>query len=172
MSDEANDNAALGRGDFFAVDRRTRSMAFDTASLHAALAYLVMARGSLADMRTTSWSAESVNHRARLNWRQAKEAISKLIAAGLIRQDKGGSKPRYYIMPAHLIRGGAVEAESARRSVSTLVSAKSPPATPARCSVERRGGCAIFWLAEHGAMRAQKHRSPSKPVEMTVTRGT
>ena len=105
MSDEANDNAALGRGDFFAVDRRTWAMAFDTAGLHAALAYLVMARGSLADMRTTSWSAESVNHRTRLNWRQAKEAISKLIAAGLIRQDKGGSKPRYYIMPAHLVRG-------------------------------------------------------------------
>jgi hypothetical protein len=103
---ESSDNVvALGRGDFFAVDRRTWAMAFDTAGLHAALAYLVMARGSLADMRTTSWSAESVNHRTRLNWRQAKEAISKLIAAGLIRQDKGGSKPRYYIMPAHLIRG-------------------------------------------------------------------
>jgi hypothetical protein len=65
----------------------------------------LLARGSLADMRTTSWSAEAINHRTRLNWRQAKEAIGKLIAAGLIRQDKGGSKPRYYIMPAHLVRG-------------------------------------------------------------------
>jgi hypothetical protein len=102
----SNDNVvSLGRGDFFAVDRRTWAMAFDTAGLHAALAYLVLARGSLADMRTTSWSAEAINQRTRLNWRQAKEAIGKLIAVGLIRQDKGGSKPRYYIMPAHLIRG-------------------------------------------------------------------
>jgi hypothetical protein len=102
----SNDNVvSLGRGDFFAVDRRTWAMAFDTAGLHAALAYLVLARGSLADMRTTSWSAEAINHRTRLNWRQAKEAIGKLIAAGLIRQDKGGSKPRCYIMPPHLIQG-------------------------------------------------------------------
>ena len=67
---------ALGRGDFFAVDRRTWAMAFDTAGLHAALADLVLARGSLADMRTTLWSAEAINDRSRLNWRQAKEARS------------------------------------------------------------------------------------------------
>ena len=105
MSDEANDNAALGRGDFFAIDRRAWAMAFDTAGLHAGLAYLVLARGSQGDMRTTSWSAEAINHRTRLNWRQGKEAIGKLITTGLIRQDKGGSKPRYYIMPAHLVQG-------------------------------------------------------------------
>ena len=102
MSDEANDNAALGRGDFFAVDCRTWAMAFDTAGLHAGLAYLVLARGSQGDMRTTSWSAEAINHRTRLNWRSK---IGKLITTGLIRQDKGGSKPRYYIMPAHLVQG-------------------------------------------------------------------
>jgi hypothetical protein len=91
MSDEANDNAELGRGDFFAIDRRTWAMAFDTAGLHAGLAYLVLARGSQGDMRTTSWFAEAINHRTRLNWRQGKEAIGKLITTGLIRQDKGGA---------------------------------------------------------------------------------
>jgi hypothetical protein len=105
VSESSDTVVALGRGDFFAVDRRTWAMAFDTVGLYAALAYLVLARGSLADMRTTSWSAEAINHRTRLNWRQAKEAIGKLIGAGLIRQDKGGSKPRYYVMPAHLIQG-------------------------------------------------------------------
>jgi len=36
---------------------------------------------------------------------------------------------------------------AAPRSVSILVSAKSAPAAPAPCSVERRGGCTIFWFA-------------------------
>jgi hypothetical protein len=92
-------NAPDGRGDFFAVDRRTWAMAFDKTGLHGALAYLILARGSLGDMRTTSWSAEAINFRTRLNWRQAKEAIKRLIDAGLVRRDKDGSKPRYYIMP-------------------------------------------------------------------------
>jgi hypothetical protein len=35
----------------------------------------------------------------------------------------------------------------AARSVSTLVFVKSAPATSARCSIERRSGCTVFWLA-------------------------
>ena len=88
-----------GRGDFFAVDRYAWSAVFEKTGLHGAIAYLVLARGSLADMRTTSWSAEAINQRTRLNWRQAKEAIARLVEAALIRQDKGGSKPRYFILP-------------------------------------------------------------------------
>jgi hypothetical protein len=57
------------------------------------------------------------------------------------------------------------------RSVSTLVSAKSAPATPARCSVERRGGCAIFWLAEHGAMVA-KSLALKREVQALAQSGT
>jgi hypothetical protein len=93
------ENSIPGRGDFFAVDRRAWASAYNKTGLHGALAYLILARGSLADMRTTSWSAESINQRTRLNWRQAKEAIKCLTTAELIRQDKGGSQPRYFILP-------------------------------------------------------------------------
>jgi hypothetical protein len=124
---ESSDNVvALGRGDFFAVDRRTWAMAFDTAGLHAALAYLVLARGSLADMRTTSWSAEAINHRTRLNWRQAKESDRQTDRSGL---------------------------DPARQAVRSLATTS--------CRLTKANG-----------LRAQKRRSPSKPVEMTVTRGT
>ena len=88
-----------GRGDFFAVDRRAWSAVFEQTGFNGAIAYLILARGSLADMRTTSWSAEAINQRTKLNWRQAKEAIERLVNAALIRQDKGGSKPRYFILP-------------------------------------------------------------------------
>src|SRR4051794_1569865 len=87
-------------GDFFAVDRRTWATVFDKTGLHGAIAFLVLARGTLKDMRTTSWSAESINQRTKLSWRQAKEAIKRLIDNTLIRQDKIGSKPRYFILPA------------------------------------------------------------------------
>lgn len=90
------------QGDFFAVDRRTWATVFDKTGLHGAIAFLVLARGTLADMRTTSWSAEAIHQRTKLNWRQAKEAIDRLINNALIRQDKGGSKPRYFILPSEL----------------------------------------------------------------------
>lgn len=70
-SDDAGGNVvALGRGDFFAVDRRAWAMAFDKGGVNAALAYLVMARGAGGDNRTTSWSAEAVNQRTHLSARQ------------------------------------------------------------------------------------------------------
>jgi hypothetical protein len=135
MSDEANDNATLGRGDFFAVDRRTWAMAFDTAGLHAALAYLVTARGSLADMRTTSWSAESVNHRTRLNWRQAKEAISKLIAAGFTTEQQIAT-PNGRDRPIADIRRGIAWGHAVWQKSATI--------------------------AKANGSRAQKRRSPSR----------
>jgi hypothetical protein len=91
---------ALGRGDFFAVDRVTWAKACEIGGMNAPLAYLVLARGAGGDNRTTSWSAEAINYRTNVNWRKAKEAIGALIKAGLVRQDKGGSRPRYYLMPS------------------------------------------------------------------------
>ena len=67
---EANDNVvSLGRGEFFAVDRRAWAFACRTRQLDVALAYLVLARGTLADMQTTSWSAEAINQRKILSRR-------------------------------------------------------------------------------------------------------
>jgi hypothetical protein len=105
-SDAAGGNVvALGRGDFFAVDRRAWAMAFDKGGVNAALAYLVMARGAGGDNRTTSWSAKAVDYRTNLSWRQAKEGIGKLVDLGLIRQDKGGKHPHYYLLPPHDVPG-------------------------------------------------------------------
>src|SRR2546430_17053420 len=73
--------------------------------MHAAITYLILARGSGKDNRTASWSAEAVNDRTSITWRAAKKAIGQLVDAKLIRRDKAGSHPRYYIMPAHLVPG-------------------------------------------------------------------
>jgi hypothetical protein len=88
----------LGRGEFFAVDRRAWAKACDLG-INAEVSYLVLARGSGADNRTTSWSAEAINDRTALPWRKAKETIAALIKEGLVRQDAGGKRPRYHLLP-------------------------------------------------------------------------
>lgn len=93
-----------GRGNFFAVDRRAWARVC-TYGLDRAIAYLVLARGTLGDMRTTSWSAKAVQERTDIPWRKAKDAVQALVAGGLVRQDKGGQHPRYYILPAHEVPG-------------------------------------------------------------------
>lgn len=108
MSDEtvpANSNVVpLGRGQFFAVDRRAWAKACDLG-MNAAIAYLVMARGTGHDMRSTSWSAKAMQERTSVPWRQCKAAIQSVVASGLVRQDKGGQHPRYTVRPAHEVPG-------------------------------------------------------------------
>jgi len=86
------------RGDFFAVDRLAWTKACDVGFL-AAISYLVLARGAGGDNRTTSWSANAVEQYTMISRSQAKAAIATLEEAALIRRDRGGKSPRYYILP-------------------------------------------------------------------------
>ena len=96
MTDEATPASSnvvpLGRDQFFAVDRRAWAKACDLG-INAAIAYLVMARGTGHDMRSTSWSAKAIQERTSVPWRQCKAAIQAVVASGLVRQDKGGQQP-------------------------------------------------------------------------------
>jgi hypothetical protein len=53
-----------GRGDFFAVDRVVWSPVCKLGSINAAVAYLVLARGTGGDNRTTSWSVMMADAKA------------------------------------------------------------------------------------------------------------
>lgn len=71
---------------------------FDAAcelGMNPAVALLVMARGTLKDNATTSWSALSVFNRTGMARRRAQEAIGKLVGAGLADVLQGGKRPRY-----------------------------------------------------------------------------
>lgn len=87
-----------GRGDFFAIDHRLWAKVCGLG-LNAAVAYLVLARGSGGDNRTTSWSVNAIEKRTNISRDKAAKAIKTLQLAGLI--DKGGSprRPRYFIEP-------------------------------------------------------------------------
>ncbi|MHB2204911.1 hypothetical protein [Methylobacterium sp. CM6257] len=85
---------------FFAIDRRVWGRVC-SLGMNPAVAYLMLARGTLADNRTTSWSTNALEGRTGISRPRAKDAIKTLVAAHLIEQRRGGSKPQYYLVPAH-----------------------------------------------------------------------
>lgn len=95
-----NDSA---RGDFFAIDYRAWHRACDLG-LNAAVAYLLLARGTLKDNRTTSWSVHATEGRTGISRPKAKIAIEKLIADGLIENlNSSPTRPKRRMVPAHLL---------------------------------------------------------------------
>lgn len=88
------------KGNFFAVDLPTFDKVCALGDPDVAAAYLVLAAGTGADNRTSSWSREAINRRTNLNWRKADTAIEKLEAAGLVRWiAKSTRKTRIDLVP-------------------------------------------------------------------------
>jgi hypothetical protein len=88
------DVAGDGRGGFFAVEHGHWRSICDLGN-NAAIAYLILARGTGGDNRTTSWSVHTIEKYTRISRPMAKAAISTLIGAGQVEVIKGGSRPRY-----------------------------------------------------------------------------
>lgn len=94
----ATTKAAKGktRGHMFLVDLPTYAAVCDLDDPDVAAVYLILAAGTGADNRTSTWSREAVNKRTGLNWRKADACIAKLEQAGFVRwlSGKGTRKPR------------------------------------------------------------------------------
>lgn len=96
------------RGGFFAADARVWEALCRCRSINMAVAYLVMARGTGHDNRTTSWSTNAIEQRTSISRPQAKLAISGLIERSFVRVEKRGTRPRYALLPAHEVPGTPV----------------------------------------------------------------
>ena len=83
---------------FFAVDRRAWERVYDLG-LAAALAYLVMARGTGGDNRTTKWSVSAIEKYTGMRRSRSAAAVADLIESELVRE-KGSALPGYYLAPA------------------------------------------------------------------------
>src|SRR3712207_50432 len=66
-----------GTGDFFAVDRRAWARVCGLG-MNPAVAYLVLARGTGGDNRTTKWSAKAVKKYTEISRSRAPLAIAEL----------------------------------------------------------------------------------------------
>jgi hypothetical protein len=105
LPDQTDDTFSAERGRFFAVDRRAWHYVSELGNINPAIAYLVIAKGTGRDNRTTSTSTHAVSTYTRIARSRAKAAIAALIDAGAVRRMESGSRPRYYITPAHNIPG-------------------------------------------------------------------
>jgi len=86
------------RKGFFAIDRRTFARVCGLG-MNPAVVYLILAQGTGGDQRTTSWSIKSVVERTDIGRKGATKALKTLIEEKIIEQKKGGSHPRYDLLP-------------------------------------------------------------------------
>ena len=84
------------KGSFFAVDGRTWPK-LTTLGMNEAVAYLVLAQGTGANHKATSWSVNSLKTYAGISWERGKAAIENLKREGFLRlaESHTSGKPRY-----------------------------------------------------------------------------
>jgi hypothetical protein len=103
LNTEAHSRLSTNEG-FFAIDRRAWARVC-ALGLNTAVAYLVVACGTGGDNRTTKWSDQAIRKYAGLSRGRTDKAMAELKASGLVREDQGGARPRYYLMAAHEVPG-------------------------------------------------------------------
>ena len=103
MSDNAAEaNPARG---FFAIDRGAFRCAA-VGGLNAAVAHLVMARGTGPDNRTTQWSVHSIEQRTGISRPNAAKAVKDLLDRGIWQKIRDGRHPIYEAVCGYQISGG------------------------------------------------------------------
>ena len=97
-------SGSSGRGGFFAVDRRAWARAC-SAGMNAAVAYLVLARGTGRDNRTTAWSVQAIEKYTSISRGRAQQALELLAKDGLVEVLREGTRPKYLLRAAHEVPG-------------------------------------------------------------------
>jgi len=94
---EALDQEAAAKGGFFAVDSRIWPKVCELG-MNEPVAYLVQARGTGRDNRTTTWSVDSIERYTGISRHRAAAAVKRIQDAGLTRLLRGGTKPKYELV--------------------------------------------------------------------------
>lgn len=113
------------RGNFFGIDQTGWAAVCGLGSINAAVAYLILARGTLGDMRSTSWSVNAIEAYTGIARPRAQIAIKVLSDAGLAEQTKAGKRPSYRLylpetpawiwLPNSIVDGAAGETAPVER---------------------------------------------------------
>ena len=111
MSDNAAEaNPTRVSGGFFAIDRGAFRCAA-AGGLNAAVAHLVMARGTGPDNRTTQWSVHSIEQRTGISRPNAAKAVKDLLDRGIWKKVRDGQHPIYEAVCGDQIPGGPFTAD-------------------------------------------------------------
>ena len=94
---------AVRRG-FFAVDRRVWAHVCGLG-MNATAAYLVLARGTGADNRTTAWSTNAIETYTSISRGRSRKALDVLQEKQIVECLRDGTRPKYHLSAAHQIPG-------------------------------------------------------------------
>jgi hypothetical protein len=89
----------MKKSGFFAIESRKWAALCGLGRMNEAIAYLVQARGTGRDNRTTAWSVQAIENYTGISRHRAAAAVKTLQAAGFVRLVRGGSRPLYELMP-------------------------------------------------------------------------
>jgi hypothetical protein len=182
ITDDQNDSRGenpkktrkTARERFFAVDARSWPKVCQLG-MPAAVSYLVLACGSGGDQTTTRWSVDAITRHTGIGRPRAKAAVATLVKAGLVRIEKGGTRPQYSIVHAHQ-QTGTPPLTSEEQRIYDIIS-KGSNAVPkigqhgtvwqygkpyqAAVSLAEKG-----YLKDHGGHRftiAEREAAPERP---------
>jgi hypothetical protein len=102
-------------------------------------------RGTGKSNRETAWSVQAIETYTSISRGRAHEAVSVLIKDGVVRKLRGGTKPKYELVPWHLVPGNDSRRFTASQEsiIKKVVLGKEIPAS-------QRGTLKTFaekWLA-------------------------
>ena len=141
--------AARNRGCFFAIDHRCWAKAC-AISMNAAVAYLLHARGTGRDQRTTYWSVQALETYTGISRSRAQAAIKSLQSAGLTAQIQGGSRPRYEIMPWSNVVRRDLKLTAAQTELLELIRAGEHPGSRQAPTVDSLALLGLLEKSEEG----------------------
>jgi hypothetical protein len=135
---------------FFSIDRGAFRCAA-AGGLNAALAYLIMARGTGRDNRKTQWSVNAIEKHTGISRPNAAKAVKGLLDRGIWIKTRDGKHPIYEAVPGNQILGGPFTALE-QAAITAIREAKSMPydCETAVAALEARG------LVEQIAARSRR----------------
>jgi len=155
--DDSSGSKPKNRGHMFLVDIPTYAAVCDLRDADVAAVYLILAAGTGADNRTSTWSREAVKNRTGLTWRRASACCDKLEKHALIRwlSGKSSRKPKIDLPPLETRR--PVQKEVA--ALADRIKTGEQPRTGAEIRAATIGKDA-GWLAEdhNGVWRFVRQR--------------
>ena len=87
-------------GEFFAVEAHAWARVC-ALGMNPAVGYLILARGSQQDNRSSNWSANAIEHYTGISRPRAKRALELLESSGLITMTRPKPRPWYDLLPGY-----------------------------------------------------------------------
>lgn len=123
-------SSGASTGNFFQIDKRIWPVVCGIG-LNAAVAFLVLARFSQGNNATTLASIHAIETHTGISRGRAKEGLQSLLKYSVIRQERGGLRPRYTILPAHEVPGTGVKLRTpiskAQQAIYDIVNSGGQP---------------------------------------------